>query len=118
MCRFKSKLNGKSMLTKGEPTSHPYIFDADPTHIRCHTPIWHLKPNIEYEEVILDVSANGVDFDGAFDFTFTDNLEVYRLEPLSGPCEGGTVVTQIGTGFITNEKVKVKWGNVMVEEIS
>ena len=52
------------MMTKGEPTSYPYVFDADPTHIRCHSPIWHLKPNVEEEKVILDVSANGIDFGG------------------------------------------------------
>lgn len=103
------------MLTKGEPTSHPYVYNADPTHVRCHSPIWHMQNGQEYEQVILDVSANGYDYAGHFDFMFTNNLEVYRIQPLCGPNEGGTPVNLIGTGFHASEDVKVKWGVVATE---
>ena len=46
---------------------------------------------------------------------FTNNLEVYRIQPLCGPNEGGTPVHLIGTGFHASEDVKVKWGVVATD---
>ncbi len=65
--------------------------------------------------VQLDVSSNGFDYDGGFEFIFTNTLEVYRIKPLCGPNEGGTSVNLIGTGFKANEAVQVKWGIVKAE---
>ena len=76
-CRFHSRAQGKTIYTQGEATSHPYVFDAPPTHVRCHSPIWKLPEGAEAEDVQLDVSANGFDYSGGFQFRFTDNLEVY-----------------------------------------
>lgn len=48
---------------------------------------------------------------------FTNNIEIYRLSPLCGPNEGGTDVHLIGTGFLANEDLKVKWGVVSTDLI-
>jgi len=50
-CRFHSRASGKSVYTQGEATSHPYVFDAPPTHVRCHSPIWKLENGKDREEV-------------------------------------------------------------------
>ena len=65
----------------------------------------------------LDISANGADYSGGFKFVFTNNIEIFRISPLCGPNEGGTDVRLIGTGFMANEDLKVKWGVVSTELI-
>ena len=64
----------------------------------------------EKERVKLDITTNGYDYSGNFDFSFSDNLEIYRVAPLSGPNEGGTDVRFVGSGFEAKDHVEVKWG--------
>jgi len=65
------------VYTQGEATSIPYVFNAEPTHIRCLSPIWEIEEGKEKEIVQLDMTANGFDYSGGFKFVFTNNIEVY-----------------------------------------
>lgn len=113
-CRFMSRNKKEVIYTDGQAITHPFQVGADPTHVKCNTPIWPLNGR-EKEIVKLDVTANGYDYSGNFDFLFSDALEIYRLKPLSGPNEGGTDVTLVGSGFTAQEDVMVKWGVVNLE---
>lgn len=113
-CRFSSLDKTEMIYTDGEPISYPFQVGADPTHVKCSTPIWPLNGR-EKESVKLDITANGYDYYGGFDFLFSDRIEIYRLSPLSGPNEGGTTVKLLGSGLKATEDVKVKWGVVDME---
>ena len=112
--RFTSIDKTEIIYTDGEAISYPYKSDADPTHVKCNTPIWPLNGK-EKEGVRLDVTVNGYDYYGGFDFLFTDRLEIYRIQPPSGPNEGRTEVKFIGTGFRAQQEIRVKWGVVDLE---
>jgi hypothetical protein len=67
------------------------------------------------ETVILDISMNGQNFKGGFQFTFTESLMLHRSVPMAGPLTGDTKTRLIGTGFkLGNNKMAVgaKWGAI------
>lgn len=113
-CRFTSADKSEVIYTDGDPISYPFKVGADPTHIKCNTPIWPLNGK-EREAVKLDVTVNGYDYYGAFEFLFTDRLEIIRISPLSGPNEGGTLVDFYGSGFKAQQDIRVKWGVIDLE---
>lgn len=108
-CRFMSADKREVIYTTGQPITYPFEIGADPTHVRCNTPIWPLNGR-EAERVKLDVTANGYDYTGNFEFLFSDKLELNRISPLSGPNEGGTPVILVGSGFRAEDDVMLKWG--------
>lgn len=113
-CRFTSSDGKQVIYTDARAVTYPFVAGADPTHVKCNTPIWPLGGR-ESERVTLDITSNGYDYEGKFDFYFSDRLEIYRLNPLSGPNEGGSGVRLLGSGFNALEDVNVKWGVVNYE---
>jgi hypothetical protein len=113
-CRFRSLDKREEIFTQGQAITHPFKVGALPTHIKCNSPIWPLAGRTQ-EQVKVDVTTNGYDYTGNFDFIFTDRMEVYRVSPLSGPNEGGTDVKLVGSGFRAQEDVALKWGVVNME---
>jgi hypothetical protein len=69
----------------------------------------------------LDVSVNGQDYIGAFQYSFVDALKIYRISPLSGPIGGATRVKLFGGGFTASGdhqgRVYVKFGTIEAQEI-
>ena len=64
----------------------------------------------------MDISVNGQDFAGNFNFTFYDSLDLYRIAPMSGPNIGGTRVNMIGSGFSSaKDEVFFRWGVLETE---
>lgn len=85
-CRFSS-LDGKRVVyTKARMEIYP-LGSADedqlPTHFRCNNPTWPVN-----EQVKLDMSVNGQEYSGDFNFVFYEPLDLYRIAPMSGPKEG------------------------------
>ena len=108
-CRFRSQDGKEEIFTQGQAITYPFKVGADPTHIKCNTPVWPLNGRTS-ERVKFDVTTNGNNYYGNFDFVFTDKMEILRVSPLSGPNEGGSDVQLVGSGFKANEDVIVKWG--------
>ena len=67
-----------------------------PTKLRCHSPTVE-KPT----QATVHVSVNGVDetVDGVA-LEFTEDVVIQTIVPSSGPVDGGTWVTLIGTGLV------------------
>jgi hypothetical protein len=114
-CRFKS-LDGKKIIyTKGQMIVYPLSNEADavPNYVSCLSPgEWQIDGDKEFENVKLDISVNGQDFSGDIDYKISELLELYRIQPLAGPNEGGTQIRLIGTGFAAEEDLYAKWGIV------
>lgn len=78
----------------------------------CTNPDWP-----QAETVKLDISVNGQEYAGDFNFVFSDVLDLYRIVPMAGPNEGSTKVKLVGSGFNSGkEDVFVKWGVVDTEK--
>lgn len=79
--------------------------------MRCNNPTWPVS-----EAVKLDMSVNGQEYSGDFNFVFYDPLDLYRIAPMAGPNGGNTRVKLIGSGFNSQkEDVYVKWGVLETE---
>lgn len=66
----------------------------------------------------LEISANGVDYDGAgFSFEFEESADVYRIAPQSGPKETGGKIKLVGGGLRSNSQLYAKIGNFKLEPI-
>ena len=76
--RFSSVSRSKVMYADGEAVTYPFQAGADPTHIKWDTPIWPLNGSGSGEKVKLDVTWNGYDYSGNFDFTFTNQKSQNR----------------------------------------
>ena len=87
-----------------------------PDQIRCRTPKWG-----SVDTATMDVSVNGQDYTGAFQYSFVDALKIYRISPLSGPIGGQTKVKLFGGGFTASAPhqaaVYVKFGTIEAVEI-
>lgn len=91
---------------------------GQPNAVQCTTPRWILKVRYQYEQVKLDISVNGQDFRGNFDYVFSGSLEIHRTVPMSGPVKGGSRTRVIGNGFKPfRTSVNVKWGILATEVI-
>ena len=78
-----------------------------PNHITCPTPRFPKNGKGK-----LEISVNGVDYNGGFDFEFHEPLDVYRITPQSGPRDFNTNVKLIGSGYLeTAEVALAKFGN-------
>lgn len=119
-CRFSSAKNGSQILyTDAFMETSPMgsmKLKALPDQIRCRSPIWESP-----EQIKLDVSINGQNYYGDFPFTMVDPISTLRLSPLSGPVDGGTLLTIYGSGMnasIPQEvEVLVKFGNIMTQPV-
>ena len=67
--KFTSLYSRNAIYTEGEAVTHPFKAGADPTHIKCDTPNWPLNGRTS-ENVKIDISPNGYDYSGNFDFVF------------------------------------------------
>ena len=88
----------------------------EPNTVKCKTPIWPLEPEEKFEVVDLDVSINGYNFGGGFNYTFTEPLILHRTVPMAGPIWGNNATTLIGQGFRPINPKKVysdKWGPLL-----
>ena len=113
-CRFQAE-DGRVLYTKARMVRYPLeplSSGQKPNSIQCHTPKWDLKGK-ENEKVKLDISLNGQQYKGDFDFTFTTILIIHRTVPMAGPVQGDTKTRIIGQGFKpTKSHVDLKWGVV------
>jgi hypothetical protein len=55
-----------------------------------------LNPEAKFETVKLDVSINGYNFGGGFNYTFTEPLILHRSVPMAGPITGNQATVLIG----------------------
>ena len=69
---------------------------VEPNTLKCKTPIWPLNPEAKFETVKLDVSINGYNFGGGFNYTFTEPLILHRSVPMAGPITGNNGTVLIG----------------------
>jgi len=119
-CRFSSSKNGSGIIyTDAFMETSPMgsmKLKSYPDQIRCRSPIWESP-----EQIKLDVSINGQNYYGDFPFTMVDPISTLRLSPLSGPIDGGTLLTIYGSGMnasIPQEvEVLVKFGNIMTQPV-
>ena len=87
---------------------------AIPTHILCPSP----KVN-HFGKGRLDITVNGQDYAGNFDFEITDPVDLFRVAPQSGPREGNTKVKMIGSGFTSSKSdVYSKFGTINTEKLN
>lgn len=114
-CRFTSVNDPiKVMITDAIMEVSPigqFRKDKLPDQVRCRTPKWDAV-----DSATLEFSINGHDYLGNFAFSFVDNLEIYKISPLSGPINGATVVKIYGTGYTSSNPQEVplyvKFGTV------
>jgi hypothetical protein len=70
---------------------------------------------------MVDVSVNGQNYLGAFEFKFVGDLNIYRLSPMAGPIGGLTKVKLYGNGFVSSDPkeadVYVKFGTISSDRI-
>ncbi|CAI2384727.1 unnamed protein product [Moneuplotes crassus] len=92
-CRFRSLNLKEERKTHGHPIAYPYKSGAPPNNIQCSTPVWPLGGRT-YEDVKVDITANGVDYFGNFDFTFTDENDNFNRYSRGGPA-----IHLLGRGF-------------------
>ena len=96
-CRFKGE-DGQVKYTAGTLVRYPlepFSSLEKPNNIRCKSPKWDLKGK-DKEPVKMDISINGQDYSGNFDFTFTVALMLHRDLPMSGPVQGNTTTKLFG----------------------
>ena len=120
-CRYQ--LDGKTYLTKAKmeklPLGSKYDMVQDseaslPTHMLCPSP----KIN-HAGQGKMDLSINGMDFHGNFDFKFTEPLDVYRINPTAGPMGGNNKIRMIGSGYKdTKEAAFAKFGTVTTQRLA
>ena len=90
----------------------------DPNTIKIRTPRWNLPEGMSSQAVKLDISVNGYNFAGNFDFTFTEPLLLHRTVPMAGPLGVNSNTFLIGQGFrAISPKLSydVKWGAIMTD---
>jgi hypothetical protein len=107
-CRFTSADGTKVVYTQGKMMVYPpgQTDGTSPSFVKCKSPKWHSP-----ETVALDISVNSLDYSGAFSYTFSDFLDLYRIVPMAGPNIGGTKVKLYGVGYTAaKEDVLVKFG--------
>lgn len=100
MCRFTSQDGTTVMQTYGMIMHQPINEHGPPNNLECRSPKWPLANAVKFEIVKLDISLNGVNFDGGFDFTITAPLKLDRIIPAAGPLVGSHNMHLIGTGFL------------------
>ena len=70
----------------------------------------------------MDISVNGQDYIGNYQFTFVDKLEIYKISPIAGPITGNTNIKLYGNGFNsskpTESPVFVKIGFIEAVKMS
>jgi len=54
----------------------------------------------------MDISVNGQDYIGNYQFTFVDKLEIYKISPLAGPITGNTKIKLYGNGFNSSKPIE------------
>ena len=101
-CRFSSAERNITLTVDGIILHQPLniAFDGsdtlEPNTLKCKTPIWPLDPEAKFETVKLDVSINGYNFNGGFNYTFTEPLILHRTVPMAGPVTGNNATVLIG----------------------
>lgn len=92
----------------------------EPNTIKIKTPMWTMPEGVSSQTVKLDISINGFNFVGGFDFTFTEPLVLHRSVPMAGPLDKNTNTFLIGQGFrplSPKLNYNVKWGPIMTDVI-
>ena len=92
----------------------------EPNSMKIKTPEWVLKPGQNRQQVKLDLSINGYNFAGNFDFIFTEPLILHRSVPMAGPLTVNSNTFLIGQGFrplSPKLNYNVKWGPIMTDII-
>lgn len=103
-CRFTAN-DGTVVIMDGQFVQYPLDSALPegqkfvPNSIQCSAPVWQLHKGVLNETVKLDVSVNGQNFAGGFNYTFTEILEIHRTVPMSGPLTGNANTKLIGTGY-------------------
>jgi hypothetical protein len=116
-CLFGS-LSGRANETSGL-YSVPITEYIDDKHVICRTPPT-LKPGPVPVRISLhgpgawanySLSAYGI---SDVDFTYDQEVTVYRVEPPLGPSEGGALVRIIGSGFLPSFETQCRFGGITV----
>lgn len=96
--------------------SYPEGSDPSTPIMNCNVPKWNPTHGSTAK---LDLSINGYDFNGNFDFIFTDNLILDRIVPMAGPMTSATTpVKMIGLGLKPSDsalEIDYKWGPVQTQ---
>ena len=90
----------------------------DANAIKIKTPMWQLKTGELYEKVKLEISINGYNYAGNFEFTFTEPLILHRTVPMAAPLTVNSNTFLIGQGFRAmniHTNYNVKWGAIMTD---
>lgn len=67
----------------------------------------------------MDVTLNGQQWFGSYDFTFTRNLVMHRDVPMAGPNYNSTGIRVLGRGFrLKTRSPSVKWGLQSTERMN
>lgn len=105
-CKFTLKDDPKTFkITQGVITSFPST-STNHNLFLCQSPIWE-----NAGEVTVSVSLNKYDYtETGYSITMTDPLHIYKIDPPTGPREGGTVISIWGTGFENSSKFVIKFG--------
>ena len=123
-CRFHSTAKNLTITVNALLIHQPLniAFDGsdalEPNTVKCKTPIWPLDPEEKFEVVDLDLSINGYNFRGGFNYTFTEPLILHRDVPMAGPIWGNNATTLIGQGFRPIDPKKIysdKWGPLLTQ---
>jgi hypothetical protein len=97
-CRFTSTSDAtKVIVTPAVMETRPigaFQSTDKPNQIRCRTPKWGTTDTANVE-----VSVNGHDYLGSFQYQFVGDLQIYKISPLAGPIGGSTKVKLYGTGL-------------------
>ena len=104
MCKIKGS-KGKEVKVEGSIISYPFHNKALPNAVACLTPEWP-----ETETVKIDITINGKDYSGNFDFHFEEGIHLAKISPACGPNKGETKVTVMGRGFNDLHNLHMKWG--------
>lgn len=62
----------------------------------------------------ISVSMNGEDFEGDFDYKFTEKISASKIFPRAGPVTGDTPVKITGSGFGSIDNVLVRFGTEVI----
>lgn len=106
-CKYTMKTATETFtkITYGVFSSFPFTSKSKNLFL-CQSPMWEVTGDTK-----IQISMNGYDFSTKdLSISFTDPINVIKVEPKCGPLNGGTIVDFYGTGFDKKKEFVFKWG--------
>lgn len=106
-CKYTTKTATETFtkITYGVFSSFPFTSKSKNLFL-CQSPMWEVTGATK-----IQISMNGYDFSTKdLSISFTDPINVIKVEPKCGPLNGGTIVDFYGTGFDKKKEFVFKWG--------